>query len=51
MFCQSKCACVHKTVNMAVFSVKINKNTYPKGRSLMQMYRVVPKTGIMVYQS
>jgi len=36
---------------MAVFSVKINKNTYPKGRSLMQMYRVFPKTGIMVYQS
>ena len=34
--------CVHKTVNMVVFFVKSNENTYPKGRALMQMYRVVP---------
>jgi len=27
---------------MLVFFVKSNENTYPKGRSLMQMYRVVP---------
>ena len=26
------------------FFFKNNENTYPKGRSLMQMYRVVPKT-------
>ena len=29
------------TVNMAVFFVKSNENTYPKGGALMQMYRVV----------
>jgi len=29
---------------MVVFFVKINENTNPKGRALMQMYRVVPKT-------
>ena len=44
MLCQSKCACLHKTVNMAVFFVKSNENTYPKGRALMQMHRVVPIT-------
>jgi len=42
--CQSECACLHKTVNMVVFFVNNNENTYPKGRALMQMYRVVPKT-------
>jgi len=42
MFCQSECARLHKTVNMVVCFVKSNKNTYPKGRALMQMYRVVP---------
>jgi len=26
---------------MVVFFVKSNENTYPKGRGLMQMYRVV----------
>ena len=44
VLCQSECACLHKTVNMVVFFVKNNENTYPKGRALMQMYRVVPKT-------
>ena len=44
VLCQSECACLHKTVNMVVFFVKSNKNTYPKGRALMQMYRVVPIT-------
>jgi len=31
---------------MVVFFVKSNENTYPKGRALMQMYRVVPITKI-----
>jgi len=42
--CQSDCACLYKTVNMVVFFVKSSENTYPKGRALMQMCRVVPKT-------
>jgi len=29
---------------MVVFFVKSNENTYPKGKTLMQMYRVVPRT-------
>jgi len=29
---------------MVVFFVKSNENTYPKGRALMQIYRVVPIT-------
>ena len=44
VLCQSECACLHKTVNMVVFFVKSNENTYPKGRALVQMYRVVPIT-------
>jgi len=44
VLCQSECACLHKTVNMVVFIVKSNVNTYPKGRALIQMYRVVPIT-------
>ena len=31
MLCQSECACLRETVNMAVFFVKSNGNTYPKG--------------------
>ena len=46
VLCQSECARLHKTVNMVVFFVKSNENTYPKGRALMQMYRVVPITKI-----
>jgi len=42
--CQSECPCLHKTVNIVVFFVKSDENTYPKGRALMQMYRVVPQT-------
>jgi len=42
VICQSECTCLHKTVNMVVFFVKSNENTYPKWRALMQMYRVVP---------
>ena len=42
VFCQSECACLHKTVNILVFFVKSSENTYPKRRALMQMYRVVP---------
>ena len=41
VICHSECACLHKTVNMAVFFVKSNENTYSKGRALMEMYRVV----------
>ena len=44
VLCQSECVCLHKTVNIVVFFVKSNENTYPKGRLLMQMYRVVPIT-------
>jgi len=44
VLCQSECVCLHKTVNMVVFFVKSNENTYPKGRLIMQMYRVVPIT-------
>jgi len=29
---------------MVVFIVNSNENSYPKGRALMQMYRVVPIT-------
>ena len=39
VICQPDCACLHKTVNMEVFFVKSNENTYPKGRALMQMYK------------
>ena len=48
MLSQSECAGLHKTVNTLVFCVKSNENIYPKGRALMQMYRVVPisKEGI-----
>jgi len=44
VLCQSECACLHKPVNMVVFFVKGNENTYPKGRALMQMYGVVSIT-------
>ena len=44
VFCQSECVCLHKTVNKVVFIVKNNENTYSKGRTFMQMYRVVPIT-------
>ena len=37
VLCQSECLCLRKTVNMIVFFVKSNENTYPKGRALMQM--------------
>jgi len=35
VFCQSECACLHKTVNLVGFFDKSNENTYPKGRALM----------------
>ena len=28
---QSECACQHETVNIVVFFVESNENTYPKG--------------------
>ena len=40
----SECTCLHKTVNMVIFFIKSNENIYPKGRALVQMYRVVPIT-------
>ena len=43
VLCQLKCAFFHKTVNIAVFFVTKNENTYPKGRTLMKMYGVVPQ--------
>jgi len=42
VFCQSECACLRKTVNMVVFFDKSNKNSYPKVRALLQIYRVIP---------
>jgi len=39
----SECACLHKTVNIVVFYVNSNENTNPKGKALMQIYRVVPQ--------
>jgi len=42
VLCQSECTCLHQTVNMVVFFLKNNENTYPKGRSLIQIYKVVP---------
>jgi len=44
VLCQSECTCLHETVNMVVFFVKSNENTYSKRRALMQKYRVVPIT-------
>ena len=34
VLCQSDCTCLHKTVNMAVWFVKSNENTYPKRESV-----------------
>ena len=42
--CQSECACLHKTVNMVVFFVKVMKIPNYKRRALMQLYRGVPTT-------
>ena len=33
VLCQSECACLYKTVNIVVFFVNSNENTYPKGRA------------------
>ena len=38
VLCQSECTRLHKTVNMVVFFVKSNENTYLKGRALRLMY-------------
>ena len=46
VFCQSDCACLHKTVNMVVSYVK--SNTYLKGEALMQMNRVFAITKIVM---
>jgi len=44
VLCQSECVCLHEPVNMVVLFFRSNDHTDPKGRALMQMYRVVPKT-------
>ena len=44
VLCQSESACLHQTVYIVVFWTKYNENIYPKGRALIQMYRVVPQT-------
>jgi len=44
LICQSECTCLHQRVNVVVIFSKKYENTYPKGRALMQMYRVVPQT-------
>jgi len=44
VLCQSECACLHRILNIVIFIVKSIENTYPKGRALMQLYRVVPIT-------
>ena len=44
VLCQSESECLHQTVNMVVFFTNNNDNTFPKGRALMQNYRIVPKT-------
>jgi len=36
----SECVCLNKTVN-SYFLFKSDENTYPKGRAILQMYRVV----------
>ena len=42
MRCQSECACLHKTINMVVFFVKSNENTFHKRESTHSMYGIVP---------
>ena len=43
VICQSECACLHKTVNLVVFFVKINDNTYANWKA-HTIFRVVPIT-------
>ena len=42
--CQPKWASIYQTVNMVISFLKIMKIPNPKGRELIQMYRVVPQT-------
>ena len=44
VLCQSECECLHKTVNMEVFFLRMMKISYLKGKALKQMYRVVSQT-------
>jgi len=44
VLCHSECTYLHQTIKHGSFLFKNNKNTYPKGTALMQMYRVVPQT-------
>jgi len=42
--CQLECACLHQTVNMIVFFIKIMKIATHKGEHLCKCTRVVPQT-------
>jgi len=44
VLCQTECPCLHEAVNMVVFFLKNDKNTYPKGRAIVQMYKIVSQT-------
>jgi len=42
VLCQSECACLHKTINMVVFFVKSNENTFHKRESTHANVRNCP---------
>jgi len=42
VLCQTECACLHQIVNMVVFFVNCNENTYTKRRALMQNVQSCP---------
>ena len=45
MLCQSECMSTSNSKQKyGSFLFKNNENTYPKGRALVQMYRIVPQT-------
>ena len=48
--CQSERGCLHKTVKILVFFTKNKENFYPKGKALIQMYRIVSQTKIGKYK-
>jgi len=42
VLCQSECTCLHQTVNMVVFFLKIMKIPTQKGKHSCKYYRIVP---------
>ena len=44
--CQPQCTCPYKTTKIVVLVFKNDGNTYPKGRAMMKIYRVVSQTKI-----